>query len=373
MGTRRSWRAGCARAPTAWSAGRPTGRRRPARARRGCCTATTTTCRPSAGGRRIAAARSSPTTRATRRSSSAATPTAAGCCTRTAPAARTSCRAMPPHSMLTMSTVLVRGRGALGRDYAAYFARPYAVAHTAVLAIADYVRERRAAARQVRDDVQPRIPRPRMYALVRAWATVVQRDLQVAAVVGDMMAGRPVVYSTFLAYDEVAHHSGIERHDTLAVLRQVDRQIARVQSAVPDAPRPVRARRPVRPRPVAGRDVRGPLRRDARAPRPRGVRVPATSRRTPAARTRRWRYLSAGLTGGRRRSHHDRPRGGVGHPRASRRRGGDARVGRAGRGRAGRRAARDRGDGLGLPGPRQLPARARAGHAGAARPSATRV
>jgi hypothetical protein len=53
-----------------------------------------------------------------------------------------------------------------------------------------------------------------------------------------MFAGRPVVYSTFLAYDEVAHHSGIERHDTLAVLRQVDRQLARVKSAVPDAPRP---------------------------------------------------------------------------------------------------------------------------------------
>jgi uncharacterized membrane protein YvlD (DUF360 family) len=142
------------------------------------------------------------------------------------------------HSMLTMSTVLVRGRGALGRDYAAYFARPYAVMHTAALAVADYVRERRAQARQVRDDVHPRIRRSRRYALVRAWATVVQRDLQVSAIVGDMMAGRPVVYSTFLAYDEVAHHSGIERHDTLAVLRQVDRQIARVQMAIPDAPRP---------------------------------------------------------------------------------------------------------------------------------------
>jgi uncharacterized membrane protein YvlD (DUF360 family) len=143
-----------------------------------------------------------------------------------------------PHSMLTMSTVMVRGRGALGRDYAAYFARPYAAVHTAALAFADYVRERRAQAQQVRDDVQPRIARSRTYALVRAWATVIQRDLQVSAVVGDMMAGRPVVYSTFLAYDEVAHHSGIERHDTLGVLRQVDRQIARVQMAIPDAPRP---------------------------------------------------------------------------------------------------------------------------------------
>jgi hypothetical protein len=49
-----------------------------------------------------------------------------------------------------------------------------------------------------------------------------------------------VIYTTFLAYDEVAHHSGIERHDTLAVLRQVDRQIRRVETAIADAPRPYR-------------------------------------------------------------------------------------------------------------------------------------
>ena len=144
-----------------------------------------------------------------------------------------------PHTMLTMSTVLTR-RGRIGRDYAAYFARPYAAVRTATLCIADIARERRAASRQLRDDVQPRVPRSRSYAVVRAWATVVQRDLQIASVIGDMMAGRPVVYTTFLAYDEVAHHSGVERHDTLAVLRQVDGQIRRVETAIPDAPRPYR-------------------------------------------------------------------------------------------------------------------------------------
>jgi uncharacterized membrane protein YvlD (DUF360 family) len=142
-------------------------------------------------------------------------------------------------SMLTMSTVLHRRRP-IGRDYSAYFARPYAVARTLVLAIAEIASERHAQAQQRRRDVQPRIQRPRHYAVVRAWATVVQRDLQVAAVVGDMMAGRPVVYTTFLAYDEVAHHSGVERADALAVLRQVDRQLARVERAVADAPRPYR-------------------------------------------------------------------------------------------------------------------------------------
>jgi hypothetical protein len=144
-----------------------------------------------------------------------------------------------PHSMLTMSTAL-RRRGRIGRDYAAYFSRPYAVARTIALSLADVVRERRAARVQVRDEVRPRIARSRSYALVRAWGTVVQRDLQVAAVVGDVLAGRPVVYTTFLAYDEVAHHSGIARHDALAVLRDLDRQIARIVAACAEAPRPYR-------------------------------------------------------------------------------------------------------------------------------------
>jgi uncharacterized membrane protein YvlD (DUF360 family) len=144
-----------------------------------------------------------------------------------------------PHSMLTMSTALSRRRP-LGRDYSAYFARPYAVARTLVLALADIGRERRAARGQVRDDVRPRISRSRAYALMRAWATVVQRDLQVATVVGDVLAGRPCIYTTFLAYDEVAHHSGIERPDALAVLHDLDRQIARIAVACEEAPRPYR-------------------------------------------------------------------------------------------------------------------------------------
>ena len=67
---------------------------------------------------------------------------------------------------------------------------------------------------------------------------MIQRDLQVAAVIGDLYAGRPVGYTTFLAYDEVAHHSGVERVDALAVLRRLDRQLARIEAAAEDAARP---------------------------------------------------------------------------------------------------------------------------------------
>ena len=142
-------------------------------------------------------------------------------------------------SMLTMSTVLER-RGKIGHDYAAYFAKPYAVAKTAAFTLIEIFKERRAASKQVGDNVQPRIARSRTYAIMRAWATVIQLDLQVAAVVGDMLSGRPAIYTTFLAYDEVAHHSGIERPDAVSTLRLVDKQIARIVKASEAAPRPYR-------------------------------------------------------------------------------------------------------------------------------------
>ncbi|MBK5233147.1 MAG: phage holin family protein [Thermoleophilia bacterium] len=142
-------------------------------------------------------------------------------------------------SMLTMSTVLER-RGTIGHDYAAYFAKPYAVLKTAAFTVIEIFKERRAASRQVGNNVEPRIHRSRTYAIMRAWATVIQLDLQVAAVVGDMLAGRPAIYTTFLAYDEVAHHSGIERPDAMTTLQLVDRQIARIVKAGQAAPRPYR-------------------------------------------------------------------------------------------------------------------------------------
>ena len=52
-----------------------------------------------------------------------------------------------------------------------------------------------------------------------------------------MLAGRPVVYCDFLGYDEAAHHAGLERVDSLAVLRTIDQQIGRLYRAAQLAPR----------------------------------------------------------------------------------------------------------------------------------------
>jgi hypothetical protein len=145
-----------------------------------------------------------------------------------------------PHTLLTMSAIGTRGRRRISSAYYSYFASPYNFARTFLLCIADMAQERFFARQQERQDVRPRIHRSRMYALMRAWGTVFQRDLQVEAIIGDLYAGRPVAYTTFLAYDEVAHHSGIERADALATLRRLDRQIRRIAAAAQHGPRPYR-------------------------------------------------------------------------------------------------------------------------------------
>ena len=67
---------------------------------------------------------------------------------------------------------------------------------------------------------------------------VIVRDLIVYGVLTDMMKGRPAIYATFSSYDEVAHHSGLERDDTLEALRKLDQQFARIERARRYAARP---------------------------------------------------------------------------------------------------------------------------------------
>ena len=73
---------------------------------------------------------------------------------------------------------------------------------------------------------------------MRGAMCVIVRDLIVYGVLTDMMRGRPAVYATFSSYDEVAHHSGLERADTLEALRKLDQQFGRIDRARRYAPRP---------------------------------------------------------------------------------------------------------------------------------------
>src|ERR1051325_4976734 len=73
---------------------------------------------------------------------------------------------------------------------------------------------------------------------MRGAVSVAMRGLTAARRFDDMVEGVPVASSTFVGYDEVAHHSGIEQPDAFAVLKQHDAQLARLQGAFGQAPRP---------------------------------------------------------------------------------------------------------------------------------------
>jgi uncharacterized membrane protein YvlD (DUF360 family) len=122
--------------------------------------------------------------------------------------------------------------------YRAFLANGFNVSRLLVLFVYEALIEKIAAIQQGRRKVRPRGHRGGMYPLLRASVCVGVRDLIVFGVLTDMMAGRPAVYATFSSYDEVAHHSGLERADTLEALRKLDQQFGRIDRARRFAPRP---------------------------------------------------------------------------------------------------------------------------------------
>src|SRR4051794_30070880 len=122
--------------------------------------------------------------------------------------------------------------------YRAFLANGFNVTRALVLFFWEVVLELSASIRAARRDVRPRGHRGGSYPFIRAALCVVIRDLIVYGVISDMMRGRPAIYATFSSYDEVAHHSGLMRADTLEALRKLDQQFARIDAARRYAPRP---------------------------------------------------------------------------------------------------------------------------------------
>jgi uncharacterized membrane protein YvlD (DUF360 family) len=142
------------------------------------------------------------------------------------------------HVILTVSRTEAEKRSNPG--YRAFFANGFNVTRTLALFVWEVALELVAAARQRRRDVEPRGHRGGLYPFMRAALCVVVRDLIVYSVLEDVLKGRPAIYATFSSYDEVAHHSGLERQDTLEALRKLDQQFGRIDSARRFAPRPYR-------------------------------------------------------------------------------------------------------------------------------------
>ncbi len=142
-----------------------------------------------------------------------------------------------PQAIFTFSTITDLTKRS-DQDFYPLFMGPYNFFRLVLLFLLDLLAEFQAARHQRRHDEKPRIHRGGVYPLLRAVTTVLMRELSIHILIGDMIEGVPCVYTTFVGYDEVAHHSGVERPDALDVLQKLDEQFERLEDVLDLAPRP---------------------------------------------------------------------------------------------------------------------------------------
>lgn len=67
-----------------------------------------------------------------------------------------------------------------------------------------------------------------IFPFIRILSNVVVRELQTMGILLDVYLGVPIIYSTFMQYDELAHHFGPSSKQALADLRRTDARISEI-------------------------------------------------------------------------------------------------------------------------------------------------
>ena len=145
-----------------------------------------------------------------------------------------------PTSLLTMSGL--RGSSGIGpsSSFAAFFTHPYGFLRATVLTLGEMVKETFQARRQRTLGIEPRVARKGAYVALRGVTNVMLRDLNTALVVEAMLRGAKVVYVDYVDYDEIAHHAGVVRAESLRAIEGVDQVLDLLERAASQAPRPYR-------------------------------------------------------------------------------------------------------------------------------------
>ncbi|UZN04899.1 alkaline phosphatase family protein [Cellulomonas sp. S1-8] len=118
-----------------------------------------------------------------------------------------------------------------GPGYARFFARPFVLARAVTVTVGEGVKELYQARRQAVYDVRPRVARGGWYVILRAVTNVLLRDLATSLVADALVRGDPTVFVDLVDYDEVAHHAGPTRPESLRSLEGLD-QVLRVLDEV---------------------------------------------------------------------------------------------------------------------------------------------
>jgi hypothetical protein len=108
-----------------------------------------------------------------------------------------------------------------------------------VLGLAEVLTELHQARLQRRRNLQPRVSRSGAFLALRP-AAMLLRDVNVSLIAEQMARGAPVVYCDLVDYDEVAHHAGPARPESLRALEHLDRMLGVLQRLGAEAARDYR-------------------------------------------------------------------------------------------------------------------------------------
>ena len=124
------------------------------------------------------------------------------------------------------------------RAWYSVFSNPSNFARIIALFLAEMILEIISQIKHRVMNIKPRVKRGIMYIVVRAATNVFMREINTSTLVGDMLIGDiDVAYSTYLGYDEIAHHSGVRDEDSWFALKGMDKQIRRLVNATKYTPR----------------------------------------------------------------------------------------------------------------------------------------
>ncbi len=120
-----------------------------------------------------------------------------------------------------------------------FYSEPYNLIRTLVLTVWDVLLELHARWRQWRKDVRPRLTHIGFYPITRAFINVFLRDMTTFTIIGNIATGKvDTIYATYVGYDEIAHHLGVEDDDALFALRKLDKQFSWMEKTAIESSRP---------------------------------------------------------------------------------------------------------------------------------------
>ncbi len=200
-----------------------------------------------------------------------------------------------PTRLLVMSSAGGGGGLGPGPSFLRFFASPFVLARALSRSVVEMVKELYQGRRQRIRQVEPRVPRRGWYVVLRGVTNVLLRDVNVSLVAEHLVRGTPSIYVNLVDYDEIAHHAGPSRPESLRALEGLDGVLALLEGSrrsplVTTAswcsrttgrawgPRSSRARAPTSPRYAGGwcpYRIPSPWRR---RPRSRGGRSTPSSR-----------------------------------------------------------------------------------------------